>query len=246
MNLILFEENEAGVPLRKRDGRAVHLVKILRKKEGDEFDAGLIGGKRGKGRIERFGDDGALFFSLDLTEFPPPRLPVTVAAGFPRPVQTRRLLRDLTSMGVREISLMGCELGDRNYLKTTLLTDGGARAALIEGAVQARDTVLPRLAVYPSLPAWLKCGLPACGGEAALIACDNVSPSGSLGCGLYSAGRPAVIAVGPERGWSDSERRQLEEAGFRRLSLGSRALRTETACVAAVAIITAGWPPPPA
>jgi RsmE family RNA methyltransferase len=42
-----------------------------------------------------------------------------------------------------------------------------------------------------------------------------------------------VLAVGSERGWSDAERDKLEAAGFLRLSMGDRALRTETACTAA-------------
>jgi RsmE family RNA methyltransferase len=42
-----------------------------------------------------------------------------------------------------------------------------------------------------------------------------------------------VLAIGSERGWSERERDLFEAAGFLRLSLGSRALRTETACVAA-------------
>jgi RsmE family RNA methyltransferase len=233
VNLILFEEDEFGKPLGKGDSRAAHLVKTLRKNAGDEFDAGVLGGKRGKGRIERV-EGGEVFFSLMLTEMPPPRLPVTVTAGFPRPIQTRRLLRDLSSMGVGAINLACCELGDKNYLKTTLLTDGGARAALIEGAVQARDTALPRLAVFPSLRAWLEEAAYADGGR--LIACDNAEPQGCL----YDeprGGGPVVLAIGPERGWSDRERLQLEVAGFKRLSLGSRALRVETACVAAVAAV---------
>jgi RsmE family RNA methyltransferase len=45
-----------------------------------------------------------------------------------------------------------------------------------------------------------------------------------------------VLAVGCERGWSDRERDKLEEAGFLRLSMGKRALRTETACVAAAVL----------
>ncbi|MCL2127845.1 MAG: RsmE family RNA methyltransferase, partial [Treponema sp.] len=51
-----------------------------------------------------------------------------------------------------------------------------------------------------------------------------------------STRRPVILAIGPERGWSDRERDLLEEAGFLRLSLGSRALRTETACVAAAVL----------
>jgi len=45
-----------------------------------------------------------------------------------------------------------------------------------------------------------------------------------------------VLAVGSERGWSDKERDLLENAGFIRLSMGERALRTETACVAAAVL----------
>jgi RsmE family RNA methyltransferase len=45
-----------------------------------------------------------------------------------------------------------------------------------------------------------------------------------------------ILAIGSERGWTDHERGLLEEAGFLRLSLGSRALRTETACIAAAVL----------
>jgi RsmE family RNA methyltransferase len=48
--------------------------------------------------------------------------------------------------------------------------------------------------------------------------------------------RKVVLAVGPERGWSDRERDLLEKGGFLRLSMGGRALRTETACVAAAVL----------
>ena len=42
-----------------------------------------------------------------------------------------------------------------------------------------------------------------------------------------------VIAVGSERGWTDRERDLLSAAGFIRLSMGKRAMRTETAALAA-------------
>lgn len=41
------------------------------------------------------------------------------------------------------------------------------------------------------------------------------------------------VLVGPEGGWSDLERRQLEELGLRVVSLGGRTLRVETAAIAA-------------
>jgi RsmE family RNA methyltransferase len=240
VNLILFEENELGRALPRRDERTAHLLKVLRKKTGDAFDAGILGGRRGTGIIEKINLDGSLVYSLRLFEDPPPRLPLRVAVGFPRPIQLRRLLRDLSSLGVSAVDLTGTDLGDRNYRDTHLLEDGGARSALIEGAAQSRDTTIPDLAVWPRLEDWLG-EVPWEKGRGfrpltLLVAADNLRPEGSLArLGLMR--RPAVLAVGPERGWSDRERELLEKAGFLRLSLGERALRTETACVAAAALM---------
>jgi 16S rRNA U1498 N3-methylase RsmE len=234
---------------------------VLHKKAGDAFDAGVLGGQRGSGRIEKINFDGSVLFSLQLNEAPPPRLPVRTAVGFPRPIQLRRLLRDLSNLGVGAIDLVGTELGENSYRETNLLSGGGARAALIEGAVQSRDTTIPALSVFESLEDWLCAGPwekpggetissagPLDPGRAAaghgllgragsrlsplLVAADNVRPEGAMSR-LSPTFRPVVLAVGSERGWSDRERDLLEKAGFLRLSLGGRALRTETACVAA-------------
>jgi RsmE family RNA methyltransferase len=161
--------------------------------------------------------------------------------GFPRPIQLRRLLRDLSSLGVEAVDLLGTELGEKSYRDTKLLQDGGAKEALIEGAVQARDTTIPELSVYISLEDWLR-ERPwdkGASGSARplpiLAAADNVRPEGAM-ARLSPMRGPMVLAVGAERGWSDRERDALEAAGFLRLSLGSRALRTETACVAAAVL----------
>ncbi|GHV10847.1 ribosomal RNA small subunit methyltransferase E 1 [Spirochaetia bacterium] len=240
MNIILFEEHELGKALPRRDERTIHLLKVLHKKIGDSFDAGILGGNRGTGVIEKINLDGSVLYSLNLNEAPPPRLPLRLAVGFPRPIQLRRLLRSLSNLGVEAVDLIGTDLGDKSYRDTKLLSDGGARASLIEGAVQSRDTLIPMLSVYTSLEEWLaekpwgkaKPGTAKLGLGPLLIAADNVRPGGSM-VRLSLMRRSAVLAIGPERGWSDGERNHLEEAGFLRLSLGERALRTEIACVAA-------------
>lgn len=259
MNLILFKNEELGKPLPKRDERTIHLVKVLHKAAGDTFDAGLLHGPVGQGRIVAIEADGAIRVALQLDRPAPQRYPLRVAVGFPRPIQLRRLLRDLSSLGVAHIDLLATELGEKSYQDTTLLTDGGAEQALIEGAIQSRDTTLPVLATYPSLQAWLSArpwderpvlaadGRPdgsiqklqdlhpehfiQC--SCLLLAPDNVRPQGAMADLPCIPGAAAVLVIGSERGWSDSERAQLETAGFLRLSMGSRALRTETACVAA-------------
>ena len=253
MNLILFEAHEIGKALPRRDERTVHLTKVLRKKVGDTFEAGLLDTGRGIGTIEKISIDGSLAFSFGPQSPPAPRLPVRVAVGFPRPIQVRRLLRDLSSLGVEAIDLFGTDLGEKSYRDTKLLGDGGARTALMEGAAQSRDTTLPALNVFASLESWLeehpweKEGVRGSGirdrgmGSGAslssplLIAADNVRTEGAISR-LPTTRRPVVLAIGSERGWSDRERDLFEAAGFLRLSLGSRALRTETACVAATVL----------
>lgn len=296
MNLILFREDETGKPLPKRDERTIHLIKVLHKRVGDSFDAGLLNGPLGQGRIIALEPDGSIRVELQLDRPAPERHPLRVAVGFPRPIQLRRLLRDLSSLGVSHIDLLATELGEKSYQDTTLLSDGGAEQALIEGAIQSRDTTLPVLASYPSLRTWLAAKAweaakpwlaakpwqsakpwlaakpweagkgpsetdvhPVTAGQSVklaqdannvqsvnaiqtvneaqpavlLLAPDNVRPLGSMAELPCSPGAEAVLVIGSERGWSESERAQLEAAGFLRLSMGSRALRTETACVAA-------------
>ena len=244
MNIILFEPHEITKPLPRRDERTVHLLKILRKKSGDTFEAGILGDKLGTGRIESVKLDGSLIFSLDLKEEAPPRNPLRMAVGFPRPIQIRRILRDLSSLGILAVDLVGTELGEKSYRDTKLLSDGGAQSSLIEGAVQAGDTRIPQLSSYDSIEEWLlerpwdkykDSGYTSFRMSPLLIAADNVRPEGAL-VNLSTMGQSIVLAVGSERGWSDEERGKLEKAGFLRLSLGDRVLRTETACVVSAAL----------
>lgn len=50
-----------------------------------------------------------------------------------------------------------------------------------------------------------------------------------------------VLAVGPEGGWTKDEEEGSLEAGFERVSLGSQPLRSETAALAALAMISHFW-----
>ncbi len=49
--------------------------------------------------------------------------------------------------------------------------------------------------------------------------------------------KKAVVAIGPERGWSDRERKVFTDSGFEPVLLGGRVLRTETACSTGVAVL---------
>jgi RsmE family RNA methyltransferase len=233
-----LEEHELGRSLSRWDDRTVHLLKVLHKKAGDTFEAGILGGMRGTGKIEKINFDGSIFITVTANDPSPPRLRIRVAVGFVRPIQIKRILRDLSNIGVSNIDLVGTDMGEKSYRDTKLLSDGGARKALVEGAVQSRDTILPEITVYDHVEKWLKQRPWEDANEIRsplLAALDNVRPEGSM-FNLDRTSKSIALAVGPERGWSDRERDLFEKAGFLRLSLGGRALRTETACVAAASL----------
>ena len=54
---------------------------------------------------------------------------------------------------------------------------------------------------------------------------------------LSQSRAPIIVCCGPEGGFSPAELEHAEQAGFRRVRLGPRVLRTETAPVAALALL---------
>ncbi len=49
------------------------------------------------------------------------------------------------------------------------------------------------------------------------------------------------LLAGPEGGWTEEEKELLDRAGFQGLSLGSRILKTETAVISALSLISHFW-----
>ena len=62
-------------------------------------------------------------------------------------------------------------------------------------------------------------------------------PDGGRPLSQIECGEAATIAIGPEGGFSDRDLAVLDQAGFRRITLGPRILRTETAGLAAIAAL---------
>ena len=51
MNLILFDAAEVDRPLARTDERAKHILEVLRREIGDDFDVGLTNGLKGQARL---------------------------------------------------------------------------------------------------------------------------------------------------------------------------------------------------
>ena len=152
-------------------------------------------------------------------------------------------MRDVAALGVCELHLTGTELGEKSYMQSDLAQPQNAHELLREGTVQAGSTHIPKVFVHKTLSECLQT-LPR---GAKLLCLDNVNPKCSINDAMVVPERyvvpepvegPQVIAaIGSERGWTDRERKLLEDAGFIRCGMGERIMRTETAATVAGAII---------
>lgn len=232
MNLVLFEPAEIDRPLPRSDRRARHVLEILRRQPGDTFDAGLIDGPHGKATVTAV-DDHALYLAFAWGPPPPPPDPLILIVGLCRPQTARDILRDATTLGVGAIHFVRTEKSEASYAQSSLWSTGEWRRHLVTGAEQAFATRLPEVT----------CGRPLSEALAGL-------PPGTVGLTLdnYESPTPLrdhhgsrehlhVLALGAERGWSAAERDALRRHAFRFVHLGDRVLRTETAVVAALAIL---------
>ena len=151
MNICLFSSEEINQPLSLKDERAQHIVKVLHKKEGDTFDAGIIGGASGIATITSISSEESISFEFKPTGRGKPLYPLTMIIGFPRPIQLKRLFRDIAGLGVKKVILAGTELTEKSYLDSNVIKDGSACRMLLDGTVQAASTHVPELVVCKSL-----------------------------------------------------------------------------------------------
>lgn len=248
VNIVLFEEGELASPLPLCDHRVKHIQKILKKGVGDSFDAGIVNGAAGTAEIRSVSPQG-MEFRFEASGDGKPLHPVTMIIGFPRPIQLKRLLRDIASLGVSQVHLCGTELGEKSYLKATLSQPEELTAMLKDGSIQAKSTHVPQVFVHQDVASCLdfvagNTCIHVAGNPRIYVALDNIEPTASLQGFLSSkfsadeVKRAGVVAaIGSERGWTDNERQLFRKKGFTLCSMGERVLRTETAATTAVAII---------
>ena len=238
VNIILFRSSEVQLPLPRNDPRAQHILTVLRRQPGDQFDAGLLDGPRGKGTLLSVDKEHlALTFTWGA---PPPLLhPLVLLIGLPRPQTARTLLREVTSLGVAAMHFIRTEKGEASYGDSTLWHSSEWEECAINGAAQAFCTRLPVVTHGRTLADRLST-LPA---GSTRIALDNYEAPGALSQVAVPTGQSIALALGSERGWSAPERELLRRHGFSFAHLGERVLRTETACIAAVTLVKAkcGW-----
>lgn len=162
-------------------------------------------------------------------------LRITLAQALARGEKMDWIVQKAVELGVAAIVPLVAErsevkLDDRRAVKRM----EHWRAVAIAACEQSGRAVIPSIELPQPLDRWLVTLDRAHAARLALHPGDGIRPRA-----LQPVSGTLTLAVGPEGGFGKRDLDPLHAAGFRNLSLGPRILRTETAGLAAVAVLQA-------
>jgi len=242
MNRILFEKDEIKDGIVTFGGvRAEHVLNVLHGEVGQILKTGEVNGLVGTSKIVSIDNsqlstlNSKLRITAKCSHTEKSLSPwVDLILAPPRPRVMKRLLPQLTALGVGRIFLVGAKKVEKDFWGATLLKEANYRPLLIDGLMQAGTSVLPTLETRRNFRKFIKEELDTLVPASTRILAHPYGNSTTQPLN-HSNTSPVLLAVGPEGGWTDDEVTLLEEHGFSRYSLGSRILRTDTATVALLA-----------
>jgi RsmE family RNA methyltransferase len=237
MNLIIIERHEiSGLgDVALTAPRAAHLLNVLRVERGHQVRVGVLDGPRGIATVQSVADD-VVALHCELESKIPPRPAVDLLLAVPRPKVMRRLWAQIAALGVGRIILTNAEKVERNYFDTHFLAPETYRPLLIEGLQQARDTRLPIVSIHRQFRILIEDDLDQLSGTALRVVADTSAVTPLTDVVRASTAERVLLAVGPEGGWNAFELGLLDAHGFKKAGMGPRTLRTDTACVALLAL----------
>ena len=233
-----------------------HMMKVLRLKEGDEVDISDGTEWEYHARIETLGRDEAQLAILDKQAFASePSVEVTLFQGIPKQGKMETIVQKCVELGVHRIVPV--------FMDRTVVVDRGNFGKKIdrwnkvsaEAVKQCRRGIIPEVTAAIRMPDLVSALAGEPGHDAVsfdefdLVLLPYENEKGTTikdvlrGASTADGGetekqlkRVAVI-IGPEGGFSDEEALAVIAAGGVSVSLGRTILRTETAGMAALAMI---------
>lgn len=220
MNVLLLPSAgiDNGTAVIEDTTQITHIHTVLKAQIGDTLKVGELGGQLGTGRIVGMSKNAVKLEDVCLKTPPPPKRSITVVLALPRPKVLRRLIMDMTAMGVAHIVLMNSYRTDKSYWQSPLL----ARLDdfVLEGLQQGVDTMPPIITLEKRFKPFIEDRLSAFPAPIVLA-----HPYGGQSIGTLPT--PQTIIIGAEGGFIDYEVALIRAQGVEVVSLGERILRTE-------------------
>lgn len=218
-----------------RGRRALHVVEVLRVVPGDRITVGLLRGATGDAEVVSASPE-LVVLAPRLDREPPRPSPVSLLLALPRPKILRRVLQAVAAMGVPRVALVGTYRVEKAFFSSPLLAAEALEAELRLGLEQGKDTRPPEVTVHRYWKPFVEDALDGVfppGAGARLLA--HPAATGPLDALPPPRAGHAVVAIGPEGGFTPYEARTLDDRGFAPFTLGPRPLRVDVAVPFAVA-----------
>ncbi|WP_295418267.1 16S rRNA (uracil(1498)-N(3))-methyltransferase [Sulfurovum sp.] len=228
MNCILLPPNTSII---SEPTQVKHVKEVLKAQVGDSLTIAQMGGNIGKATITQMTNNEVHLTDVTLDKKPPAKLDLTVVLALPRPKVLRRLIMDMTSLGVNKLIIVNSYRTQKSYWQSPLLEH--IDEFVFEGLQQAIDTVPLVVELKKRFKPFVEDEFPALVGNA-VIAHPYASQSWKNYLDVaksksnYKESMPKVLCIGAEGGWIDYEVDLLCKHGCTAVSLGERILRTET------------------
>ena len=205
-----------------------HVTDVLGAKVGESLKIGQLGGYLGTAIIDDITSERIQLRDVALTTMPPPKLDLTVVLALPRPKVLRRLIMDMTALGVRDIILINSYRTQKSYWQSPMLTR--LDEFVLEGLQQGVDTIAPRIDLQKRFKPFVEDDLACLVTNRAVVAHPYASQSFAEYLQKQSTDTlPSLVCIGAEGGWIDYEMDLLAAQGCEAVHIGPRILRTEAA-----------------
>lgn len=216
--------------------QAHHLGRVLRAQPGQLYELS-DGSTLWLGRVERVTRNEVQFSLLEKLPTALPRLHLILLLGIVKFDRLEWCLEKAAELGVNEIVPLAAARSEKALLAAAEKRAARWRKILLESAQQARRIRPPVLHPVARTAAAFASRMGGVKETVALLLSERTEASPLREVLAGRRADCAVLAVGPEGGWTDAEFAAAREAGFAEASLGRHILRTETAVIAALAIL---------
>ncbi len=219
-----FEQNSAAMT----GDAAHHLGRVLRAEPGQLYE--LSDGKAAwLARIELVQKERIEFALLERIEGTESELETTLLLSIVKFDSFEWALEKATELGVKTVVPLAAARSEKALLHAAEKRSERWKKILLEASQQSRRMRIPEL-YAPKRPT--KAFEQAADCKVILSEKPKALPLRAV---LPGKAASAILAIGPEGGWTDEEVSSAEAAGFIQASLGSLILRTETAVISALA-----------
>jgi 16S rRNA (uracil1498-N3)-methyltransferase len=225
-----FVEQFVGETAVMEGEAAHHLGRVLRAQSGQLYE--LSDGERvWLGRIESVGRDRVQFTLVEELPAVHPRVEVTLLLAVVKFDAFEWAIEKATELGVSMIVPLAADRSDKALLTAATKRAERWKKILLEASQQSRRVRVPVLDGLET-PEKAFAAVKDC---LRLMLSERATASRLRKVLEGQRATKAVLAIGPEGGWTDSEFVAAHASGFLEASLGRWILRTETAVIATLA-----------